>query len=186
MLLWTNWANPENRPLWGMRTEWIQKFGEARADWMLRKSRNLCLYPNVYLMDQFSSQIRVIRPIAVNKSETTIYCIAPKGEAPEARERRLRQYEDFFNATGMATPDDLEEFRACQNGFNARSVKWSDMTRGSTHWVQGADETAKIIGLEPELSGVKAEDEGLYVMQHKYWLGVMEKAVKAEKEEKRS
>jgi benzoate/toluate 1,2-dioxygenase alpha subunit len=86
----------------------------------------------------------------------------------------------------MATPDDLEEFRACQNGFNARSVKWSDMTRGSTHWVQGADETAKIIGLEPELSGVKAEDEGLYVMQHKYWLGVMEKAVKAEKEEKRS
>ena len=30
---------------------------------MLRKSRNLCLYPNVYLMDQFSSQIRTIRPL---------------------------------------------------------------------------------------------------------------------------
>ncbi|HVO33673.1 MAG TPA: Rieske 2Fe-2S domain-containing protein [Elusimicrobiota bacterium] len=181
MLLWTNWANPENRPLWTMRDEWIQKFGEAKADWMLRKSRNLCLYPNLYLMDQFSSQIRVIRPISVNKSETTIYCIAPKGELPEAREHRLRQYEDFFNATGMATPDDLEEFRACQNGYGARAVKWNDMTRGATHWVHGADDNAKSIGLQPELSGVKAEDEGLYVMQHKYWLEVMEKAAQAEK-----
>lgn len=182
MLLWTNWANPENRPLWSKRAEWIEKFGAERADWMLRKSRNLCLYPNVYLMDQFSSQIRVLRPLSVNKTETTIYCIAPKGEAPEARERRLRQYEDFFNATGMATPDDLEEFRACQNGFNARAVQWSDMTRGSTHWVAGPDANADLIGLKPELSGVKAEDEGLYVMQHKYWLNVMENAVKNEEQ----
>ena len=60
MLLWTNWSNPEDRPMYAKRPEWIEKFGEARADWMLRKSRNLCLYPNVYLMDQFSSQIRVV------------------------------------------------------------------------------------------------------------------------------
>mgnify|MGYP003694630395 CR=1 FL=1 len=115
MLLWTNWSNPEDRPLYSKRDEWVEKFGEARADWMLRKSRNLCLYPNVYLMDQFSSQIRVVRPISVNKSEATIYCIAPEGRGRRRRaQRRLRQYEDFFNATGMATPDDLEEFRSCQ------------------------------------------------------------------------
>jgi len=182
MLLWTNWANPEDRPLWAKRDEWIEKFGEARADWMLSKSRNLCLYPNVYLMDQFSSQIRVLRPLAVDKTEAIIYCIAPKGEAPEARARRLRQYEDFFNATGMATPDDLEEFRSCQHGFNARAVKWNDMTRGSTHWVKGPDATADLIGLKPELSGVKTEDEGLYVVQHEYWLETMKKAILAEQE----
>lgn len=180
MLLWTNWANPEDRPLWALRDEWIEKFGEERADWMLRKSRNLCLYPNVYLMDQFSSQIRVVRPISVNKSEATIYCIAPKGEAPEARERRLRQYEDFFNATGMATPDDLEEFRSCQHGFEARAVKWNDMSRGATHWVEGPDANADLIGLKPLLSGVKAEDEGLYIMQHKYWVEALEKAIREE------
>ena len=84
---------------------------------MVQRSRNLCLYPNVYLMDQFSSQIRTYRPIAVDKTEVTIYCIAPKGESAEARARRIRQYEDFFNASGMATPDDLEEFRACQIGY---------------------------------------------------------------------
>jgi benzoate/toluate 1,2-dioxygenase alpha subunit len=121
-----------------------------------------------------------LRPISVDKTEATIYCIAPKGEAPEARARRLRQYEDFFNATGMATPDDLEEFRSCQQGFNARAVKWNDMTRGATHWVQGADENAKVIGLAPELSGLKTEDEGLYVVQHQYWLEAMKKAAEAE------
>jgi benzoate/toluate 1,2-dioxygenase subunit alpha len=67
-------------------------------------------------MDQFSSQIRHYRPLAVDETEVTIYCIAPKGESVEARSRRIRQYEDFFNASGMATPDDLEEFRACQIG----------------------------------------------------------------------
>jgi len=182
MLLWTNWANPEDRPLWSKRDEWVQKFGEAKADWMLQKSRNLCIYPNVYLMDQFSSQIRVLRPLSVDKTEAHIYCIAPKGEAPDARERRLRQYEDFFNATGMATPDDLEEFRSCQHGFNARAVKWNDMTRGATHWVKGPDESANLIGLKPELSGIKTEDEGLYVVQHEHWVETMKKAFIAEQE----
>ncbi|WP_342766776.1 hypothetical protein [Vogesella indigofera] len=131
-------------------------------------------------MDQFGSQIRVVRPLSVGKSEVTIYCIAPKGEPADARARRIRQYEDFFNASGMATPDDLEEFRACQQGYAGRAVEWNDMCRGSTHWVEGADDAARKIGLKPVLSGVKTEDEGLYTVQHRYWLDVMKKAVAAE------
>ena len=73
-------------------------------------------------MDQFGSQIRHFRPIAVDKTEVTIYCIAPKGESAEARNARIRQYEDFFNASGMATPDDLEEFRSCQKTYLARAA----------------------------------------------------------------
>ncbi|WP_274570956.1 benzoate 1,2-dioxygenase large subunit [Neisseria leonii] len=180
MLLWTNWANPEDRPNWDRKEEYTAKFGQAMADWMVRRSRNLCLYPNVYLMDQFGSQIRVLRPIAVNKTEVTIYCIAPKGESDEARAHRIRQYEDFFNASGMATPDDLEEFRSCQLGFNARAVEWNEMGRGSKHWIQGADEAAAAIGMKPLLSGVKTEDEGLFAVQHRYWLDVMKKAVNEE------
>ena len=107
---------------------------------MLKKSRNLCIYPNVYLMDQFSSQIRVLRPISVDKTEATIYCIAPKGERapprpPPAPVRRLLQRHRHGH------PDDLEEFRSCQHGFNARAVKWNDMTRGATHWVKGRTRT---------------------------------------------
>jgi benzoate/toluate 1,2-dioxygenase alpha subunit len=132
-------------------------------------------------MDQFGSQIRVLRPLAVDKTEVTIYCIAPKGEAPEARARRIRQYEDFFNASGMATPDDLEEFRACQAGYAGLSLEWNDMCRGANHWIQGADAAADEIGLKPKLTGIKTEDEGLYLAQHQHWMKEMKRAIATEK-----
>ena len=175
LLLWTRWANPEDRPAFERRDELARDFGQARADWMIQNSRNLCLYPNVYLMDQFSSQIRIARPISVDKTEITIYCIAPRGESAEARAKRIRQYEDFFNVSGMATPDDLEEFRSCQTGYGG-GRGWNDMSRGAEHWVEGADEAAREIDLHPLLSGVRTEDEGLFVLQHKYWQDTMLKA----------
>jgi benzoate/toluate 1,2-dioxygenase alpha subunit len=180
MLLWSEWANPEDRPNFARHAEYADRYGRATADWMVGRSRNLCLYPNVYLMDQFSSQIRVLRPLAVNKTEVTIYCIAPRDESAEARAHRIRQYEDFFNVSGMATPDDLEEFRACQQGYNGAAMQWNDMCRGAKHWVQGADAAAQAIGLAPVLSGVRTEDEGLYTIQHRYWLDVMKRALAAQ------
>ena len=175
LLLWTNWSNPEDRPNWDRRGELAEQFGQATSDWMVQRSRNLCLYPNVYLMDQFSSQIRTYRPLAVDKTEVTIYCIAPKGESDESRTRRIRQYEDFFNASGMATPDDLEEFRACQIGYAGSAAQWNDLSRGAQHWIEGADEGAAAIGLKPMLSGAKTEDEGLFAVQHRYWMQTMQR-----------
>ena len=180
MLLWTQWQNPEDRPNFPKLDEYAEKYGPAMAKWMVERSRNLCLYPNVYLMDQFGSQIRVVRPISVNQSEVTIYCIAPVGESPEARARRIRQYEDFFNASGMATPDDLEEFRACQAGYSGIALEWNDMCRGADHWVQGPDDVANEIGLNPKLSCIKTEDEGLYLAQHEFWLQSIKKGIQAE------
>ena len=117
----------------------------------------------------------------MDKTEVTIYCIAPKGESAEARAARIRQYEDFFNATGMATPDDLEEFRSCQKTYLAEAAPWNDMTRGSTHQLNGPDETARGLGMNNVLSsGAKTEDEGLYPVQHGYWLETMRRAVDAE------
>jgi len=107
----------------------------------------------------------------------------PKGESDAARAARIRRYEDFFNATGMATPDDLEEFRSSQRGFMARNAPWNDMTRGATHWVKGPDEAAKALGINPLLSGVRVEDEGLYPAQHGYWLRAMRHAVDLEAKE---
>jgi len=180
LLLWTRWDNPEDRPLFNQRDRLVAEFDEARADWMIGHSRNLCLYPNLYLMDQFGSQLRIARPISVDRTEVTIYCIAPKGESAEARARRIRQYEDFFNVSGMATPDDLEEFRACQAGYQGRAMEWNDMSRGAEHWIEGPDEAAVQIDLKPALSGVRTEDEGLFVRQHEYWQQQMVKALERE------
>ncbi|MFJ2034118.1 Rieske 2Fe-2S domain-containing protein [Streptosporangium sp. NPDC087985] len=179
-LLWLKWPDPEDRPIYPWRDQFIKEYGEARADWMVGYLRNLLIYPNLYLMDALSSQIRHFHPVSVDKTEVTIYCIAPKGESAEMRESRLRQYEDFYNATGMATPDDLEEFRACQRSYLGRAARWNDMSRGATHWITGPDENAKALGINPMRSGVRAEDEGLYPIMTRHWLEIMTKAAVAE------
>lgn len=180
MVLWTRWADPSSRPVYSRLSELAETHGEAKAEWMVKNLRNLCLYPNLYLMDQFSSQIRVLRPLSVDKTEVTIYCIAPKNEPAEERAHRIRQYEDFFNASGMATPDDLEEFRSCQQGYQGRAMRWNDMCRGATHWIEGADEQARALGLNPRRSGVRTEDEGLYPIQHQYWADTLRAALTKE------
>ncbi len=169
MLLWTRLLNPEVRPVYAHQAALAERVGEERAALIVGQTRNLCLYPNLYLMDQFSTQIRVVRPIDVNRTEVTIYCFAPKGESEAERTLRIRQYEDFFNVSGMGTPDDLEEFRSCQQAYDGAGELWNDLSRGANHWIAGPDENARALGLEPLLSGNRSEDEGLFVQQHGYW-----------------
>ncbi|MGQ0622518.1 MAG: Rieske 2Fe-2S domain-containing protein [Panacagrimonas sp.] len=173
-MIWSDWSNPEARPLWPRREELAQIMGQGRADWAVGRLRNLLLYPNVFLMDQMSSQIRVFRPLSVDKTEVTIYCFAPIGEERAARAHRIRQYEDFFNASGMATPDDLTEFGESHHGCENHSViRWSEMSRGSAHETEGADERARGLGINPRSSGAKIEDEGIFVAQHRRWAELM-------------
>ncbi|MFU9138799.1 Rieske 2Fe-2S domain-containing protein [Erwinia tasmaniensis] len=183
MLLWTRVMNPEVRPVFKQKERLAAAFGEARMDLMVNETRNLCLYPNLYLMDQFSTQLRVVRPIAVDKTEVTIFCFAPKGEEAADRALRIRQYEDFFNVSGMGTPDDLEEFRACQSGYNAANLPWSDMSRGAVRWQEEADDNARQMGISPLLTGIRAEDEALYITHHHHWQSRLLKAISGEEAE---
>lgn len=169
ILLWTTKLNPEVSPIYKQKDRLIEEFGEEKAGFMLTMTRNLGVYPNVFIMDQFSTQIRVVRPISVNETEVTIYCFGVKGESNEERSTRIRQYEDFFNVTGMGTPDDLEEFRSCQIAYESTELPYNDMSRGATHWVYGPDDHAEKMGINPVISGIKSEDEGLFVSQHEYW-----------------
>ena len=173
ILLWTNLLNPEVRPIYEHRDEIMRRLGEDRAGFILGQTRNLGLYPNVFLMDQFSTQIRVIRPISVDRTEVTIFCFAPKNESAADRTLRIRQYEDFFNVSGMGTPDDLEEFRACQVAYTGSGELWNDLSRGALHWIEGPDDNAKAMGLDPILSGERSEDEGLFVRQHEHWANTL-------------
>jgi len=173
-IIWSDWTNPEDRPLFPVKDELKERIGEAKAEWAVGRMRNLLIYPNVFFMDQTSSQIRVFRPVAVDKTEVTVYCFAPKGEAPAARAHRIRQYEDFFNASGMATPDDLTEFSEVQKGCRAHTIAhWSDMSRGMTQEIKGPDYLAKDLNISPASSGAKVDDEGIFLAQHIRWLHLM-------------
>lgn len=182
-LLWAAVSNPPDRPLYERRAELVARVGALRADWMIGRIRNLLIYPNVFLMDQVSTQIRVIRPLAVDKTEVRIYCFAPVGESARARERRIRQYEDFFNASGLATPDDVAEFEACHKGFQGRLVRWQQgYDRGTKRMILGPDSHAQTLGFTPYSSNSRLDDEVLYHGQYRQWLKLMSRNTAAEKE----
>lgn len=110
---------------------YAEKVGKTRARWMLY-NRNLHIFPNVQIIDIQSHvqtidtpslQVRVVRPLASDRTEIVSYCLGSKGESADARRQRLRQYEDFFNASGMATSDDNVMFEIAQQGFNALNAR---------------------------------------------------------------
>jgi benzoate/toluate 1,2-dioxygenase alpha subunit len=176
-VLWNELPNPEVRPSFAQRDEYVRRYGEDRAYWMTNTWRNLFIFPNLFLMDQMSSQIRTFRPAGLALTEVKAFAFAPKGEDRSLRPQRIRQYEDFFNASGLATPDDLAAFNATQAGFSAVEAEWSDVSRGAANIVVGADERARKLGFEPRFCGTQLQDEGLFLNQHRFWLELMKRGV---------
>lgn len=177
-MLWTDYFNWKDRPCAENYDHLVEKFGTFKADWIVKKIRNMLLAPNLFLMDSMSQQIRVIRPLSVDKTEVTVYAMAPVGESAAARESRIRQYEDFYNASGLATPDDLAEFMFCQAGYAARGLAWSDLTRGATRWTREQDENAQNLGFNVALSSRgEPGTEGVYINMYHDWISRLTKAI---------
>lgn len=169
-LLFSDMPNPTVRPGYAtVMPRLVQAHGQEKAEWMMHRLRNLNIYPSLFFMDQISSQLRIVRPVAWNKTEIISQCIGVKGESDADRENRIRQFEDFFNVSGLGTPDDLVEFREAQRGFQARLERWNEITRGNHQWVQGATANSEALGISPVLTGTEFTHEGLYVNQHGTW-----------------
>ena len=174
-----NWRmpdTPEVLPLYERHAELARLHGEGKRDWMFY-SRNLTLFPNVQFAENASSQLRIIRPISVNKTEMRTFCMAPIGESNEARRRRIRQYEDFFNPSGLATPDDAVVYEACQQGYQSEAEPWlQGYSRGMCASVSGPDQFAEMIKLNPA-SSVAADrflsDETIFHAYYRAWLARM-------------
>jgi benzoate/toluate 1,2-dioxygenase subunit alpha len=151
-LLWGANGNDGARPLAFSVDEVRARVGELRAKWMFY-TRNLLVFPNFQLLENASLQIRINRPLGPDKTEITTLCIAPKGESPAARTRRIRQYEEFYNPSGLATPDDTTIFEDCQAGQQADAVDWHQgYMRGLAATRPGGNEQARELGIKPVAS----------------------------------
>lgn len=172
VLNWRMPDSPDALPLFERSEELAALFGEAKRDWMFY-SRNLTLFPNVQFAENASSQLRIIRPLSVNRTEMRTFCMAPIGESDEARRRRIRQYEDFFNPSGLATPDDTIVYEACQEGYASEAEPWlQGYSRGMCASQVGPDQFADMIGLNPA-SSVAADrflsDETIFHAYYRAW-----------------
>ena len=167
-VIWLNQAEVQKRPVFARIDEVKARVGEALADWML-KLRNLTVFPSVQIADSTSLNVRTFRPLAVDRTEVRYYCLAPIGEAPEVRAWRLRQFEDFFNVSGLATPDDAVMYEDMQVGLDVRQIGWMQgYARGLGVLEQGPSERARQIGVNP-LSHV----EGSFDLQAETWAPAM-------------
>ena len=151
-MLWGANENIAARPLYLDLERVERRVGAAKTKWMFY-TRNLLIFPNLQLLENASLQIRVNRPISADKTEITTYCIAPKGESREARVRRIRQYEEFFNPSGLATPDDTTLFEDCHAAQKSDWVDWQQgYMRGLAAVRPGANADAEELGLKPVTS----------------------------------
>lgn len=169
MLIWAKRENLQAAPLSASLPELRTRISEDRLDWMVGRGRNLFVYPNTHFMDQPSTQIRVLLPIAPGLTEARVYCIAPKGESREARIARIRKFEDFYMVTGMATSDDMAALEDVQRGSAATEARWTTIDRGLSVMTEGADEGAKSLGAEPASSSGNWENETLYYGFYRRW-----------------
>ena len=181
VLNWGIFGVTEALPLHESAEALAERHGAAKRDWMFNM-RNLTIFPNLQIAENASSQLRVIRPLAPDLTEMRTWCIAPKGESAEARQQRLRQYEDFFNPSGMATPDDTVTYENCQRGFASRVAPWlQGYARGSTASREGGNAFSDLLGMTPEynvLADAQLGDETLLQSYYREWarrmLGVLE------------
>ncbi len=142
----------EARPLYLELEKLKLRIGNPRLKWMFY-TRNVLFFPNMQLLENASLQIRVNRPISADRTDITTYCIAPKGESAQAREMRIRQYEEFFNPSGLATPDDTSIFEDIQDGARADMLEWNQgYLRGMREVSMTPIAEARELGMTPQTS----------------------------------
>ncbi len=172
-LIWTQRGDPSAAPLWEGRAEVEPRVGPVKWDWMCARGRNLFLFPNLFLMDQSSTQIRVLIPLSPSRTEIKVYAIARRGESRAARVARMNKFRDFFLGAGLATTDDSAALEDTQYGAHASTEPWNVFQRGWDTHTQGPDEDAKALGIQPAASNSRWDLETHYVGQYRRWRELM-------------
>lgn len=123
-----------------IRTNLVERHGEALAHRMSKTSRNLLIYPNLIINDIMAVTVRTFMPSAPDRTDITAWQLAPRTELPLLRARRLDNFLTFLGPGGFATPDDIEALESCQAGFTSGGVQWNDVSRGMSRDPLQSDE----------------------------------------------
>ena len=182
---WMRQAEPTKRPIYPLIDEIRARVGELKADWMLNMMRNATVFPNMQMADSTSLLIRTFRPITVDRTEMSVHCLAPIGESVERRAWRLRQFEDFFNPSGLATPDDTVVYEDCQRSLKSQPLGWlQGYERGLDAITPGSDAMAKSAGLSTVncVAGTfEMQNEVCFHPPHREWVRLMAAGIEGRK-----
>jgi phenylpropionate dioxygenase-like ring-hydroxylating dioxygenase large terminal subunit len=106
------------------------RHGKDRArDILTPKRHNTAFYPNMTLQ-ALNMHVRVIVPVAVDRTEIHVYPVQLKGAPKEMNEGFVRHLNITHSAASLIQTDDLECFRRCQTGLPAAGSEWVWFARG--------------------------------------------------------
>jgi len=170
---WADKETPEVYPVWAMKEQIQKSLPAGKAKWALERSRHVTVFPNLLVNELASTYIRTYRPLAIDRTEISSWCLAPVGEAADLRAARLRKFEDFFMPTGMSTPDDVAIFEMANQGNMAAAGHPNDMSRGMAAATTGPDGPALELGIDPEMSSDQFTHEITLQGVYRQWVKMM-------------
>ena len=143
------------------------KVGDARMQQILTpRLHNSLIYPNMSIMG-LNIHVRVIKPLAVDKTEVTIYPIRLCGAPDSMNFGNIRLLNVTHSAASFVQTDDLESFTRAQKGLRSHATDWVDISRGL-----GEEEPDRELNATRAL----ATHEMVVRAQYKAWLGYMREA----------
>jgi phenylpropionate dioxygenase-like ring-hydroxylating dioxygenase large terminal subunit len=124
------------------------RHGAQRAAEILALDRfNNLVYPNLNINAQYH-QLRIVQPVAVDRTIVHAHCFRLKGAPEEIFHRAIRFLSNIGSPASMIFGDDVEIFTRCQDGLTHGGAEWVNAARGF-----GRDET----GNDGELRGTASE-----------------------------
>ena len=118
-------------PAWNAYREALAaRVGAARMEEILTPQfHNSLLYPNCSVMG-LNIHVRVVHPVAVDRTEVVVYPIRLKGAPDEMNFRNIRLLNVTHSGASFVQTDDLESFRRTQEGLHSLQSDWIDISRG--------------------------------------------------------
>ena len=119
----------------------LKAYGKERMhDILSFNTHNTLYYPSLTIKSAVQN-IRVVRPIAYNKTIIETWSFRLKG-APDSMLRRTLLYSRLINANGsMVGPDDLTAYFRIQEGLQSQASDWIEMHRNFGRDEELADRT---------------------------------------------
>jgi benzoate/toluate 1,2-dioxygenase subunit alpha len=146
------------------RTALRARLGERYQQVVDYAPLNAAFYPNLVLRVTDNEHVRVLRPIAVDRTEVMVWPIHLIG-SPRALTRGIVRHSNIHtSATSVIQTDDLEVFARCQEGMQAQRPEWVYLAKGF-----GQEQTGPASG---EKSG-PGTWETPFRAQFRYWRELM-------------
>lgn len=150
------------------RQQLIDRHGEARALEIIEQSNmsNAVFYPSVIVRITGNMHIRVVRPIAVDRTEVLVWPLQIKDVPDHVNKGIIRYANVHVSVSSFVQTDDLEIFERVQEGLQAGGPDWVMLARGFGKEWDGKYPDEKV-GLATWETGMRA--------QFRYWKQMMER-----------